>query len=824
MAKIHLICNAHIDPVWQWDWQEGKAAAIATFRVAARFCEEFDGFIFNHNEALLYKWVEEYEPELFNRIKVLVGQGKWHIMGGWYLQPDCNMPSGESFVRQILEGREYFREKFGVTPHTAINFDSFGHSRGLVQILKKTGFDSYIIMRPEDNGSAVPAGDFIWVGFDDSEIVVHKLFSGYSTVLGESAKRISEWLEKYPEKEIGLVTWGVGNHGGGPSKIDLIQINEFMKKTEGNEIVHSCPENYFAELNKLNIEHPRHYKGLNPRFVGCYTSQAQIKQKHRKLENELYMAEKMAANAFINNGIQYPEQEMKEALEDLLTAQFHDVLPGTSVKEVEESSIRLLDHGLELTSRIQARAFFALAGGQERAKEGEIPILIYNPHPFRVRGIFECEFMLANQNWAKEFTMAKVFRNNMKIPSQPEKEASNVNLDWRKKVAFYAELEPSQMNRFDCRLEMVDGKPQPALKDENGKIVFKTDELEVVINCNTGLIDEYRVNNKSYLKNNSFAPLVMSDNEDPWRMDANRFDEVKGKFVLMSKEEGTGYSGVSASTVDSVRVIEDGEVRSVIEAVFRYNNSFLCQTYKLPKKGTEIHVNLRVNWNERNKMLKLSVPTVLEDAEYYGQAAYGVEKLPGNGDETVAQKWTAAVSNTENRAVTCINDCIYGSDSKDGEIRLSLLRGAAYCAHPIGDRPLVMQDRFSAGIDQGERIFDFWINGGSVESRMNSIDREALVHNEKPAALSFFPAGEGSKPLGLIELNDDVIQLASVKKTGRSQRFIFRLFEPTGREREVEVNMPALDIKRKIKFGKFEIKTLRADLEKKELQELDHIE
>ncbi|WP_446692512.1 glycoside hydrolase family 38 N-terminal domain-containing protein, partial [Ruminiclostridium cellobioparum] len=133
MAKIHLICNAHIDPVWQWDWQEGKAAAIATFRVAARFCEEFDGFIFNHNEALLYKWVEEYEPELFNRIKVLVGQGKWHIMGGWYLQPDCNMPSGESFVRQILEGREYFREKFGVTPHTAINFDSFGHSRGLVQ-------------------------------------------------------------------------------------------------------------------------------------------------------------------------------------------------------------------------------------------------------------------------------------------------------------------------------------------------------------------------------------------------------------------------------------------------------------------------------------------------------------------------------------------------------------------------------------------------------------------------------------------------------------------------------------------------------------------
>ena len=102
--QVFMICNAHLDPVWQWEWEEGAAEAISTFRVAADFCEEYEGFIFNHNEALLYRWVEEYEPELFERIKALVKKGRWHIMGGWYLQSDCNIPSGESFVRQILEG------------------------------------------------------------------------------------------------------------------------------------------------------------------------------------------------------------------------------------------------------------------------------------------------------------------------------------------------------------------------------------------------------------------------------------------------------------------------------------------------------------------------------------------------------------------------------------------------------------------------------------------------------------------------------------------------------------------------------------------------
>ena len=167
MKELYLLCNAHLDPVWMWQREEGIAEAISTFRVAAQFCEEYDGFLFNHNESLLYEWVEEYEPALFERIKKLVKEGKWHIMGGWYIQPDCVMPSGESFLRQIQIGNKYFLKKFGVKSTTAVNVDPFGHTRGLVQILKKCGYDSYLFMRPYH---FVTEQNFIWKGYDGSEV------------------------------------------------------------------------------------------------------------------------------------------------------------------------------------------------------------------------------------------------------------------------------------------------------------------------------------------------------------------------------------------------------------------------------------------------------------------------------------------------------------------------------------------------------------------------------------------------------------------------------------------------------------------------------
>ena len=145
---LHLVCNAHLDPVWQWDWQEGCLEALSTFRHAVEFLETYPDLVFNHNEALLYEWVEQHDPALFARIRELVSSGRWNVSGGWFLQPDCNMPEGASFVRLALYGRRYFYEKFGVQPRVAYHFDAFGHNGSLPQILSKLGFEMYIHTRP----------------------------------------------------------------------------------------------------------------------------------------------------------------------------------------------------------------------------------------------------------------------------------------------------------------------------------------------------------------------------------------------------------------------------------------------------------------------------------------------------------------------------------------------------------------------------------------------------------------------------------------------------------------------------------------------------
>ncbi|NIA15886.1 MAG: alpha-mannosidase [Nitrospiraceae bacterium] len=827
MKRLHLVCNAHLDPCWLWESQEGAAEALSTFRTAAEFCEQNDGFVFNHNEVILYKWVEEYEPALFERIQKLVAQGKWHIMGGWYLQPDCNMPSGESFVRQILLGRQYFMEKFGVEPTTAINFDPFGHTRGLVQILAKTGYDSYVHCRPNQEDCPLPDSDYVWVGYDGSEVAGHRTLTWYgSNKRGVIKGALEYYIAKHAEREVGLVTWGVGNHGGGPSRADLRDIAHIMERNGDFPIIHSTPEAYFSECRERGMERPRHEGDLNAWAVGCYTSQIRIKQKHRLLENEIYAVEKMASNAALQGRMAYPCDDLNAALCDLLVAEFHDILPGSSVPACEDAGLRLLGHGLEITSRLKARAFFALTAGQPKGTEEAIPVLIHNPHPYPVEGIFECEFNLPTASADGVFMQVHARCDGGEIPCQVEQEVSNLSNDWRKRCAFHARLKPSQMNRIDCRLEALEAKPAPALQPENGTITFKTDQLEVVINCCTGLMDKYAVGGTDYLRPSAFRPVVMKDNEDPWATRVMRFRDRAGEFALMTPEAGTRLSGLDLPMqLPSVRVIEDGPVRAVVEALLSYGDSFVVLTYRFPKRGTEVEVHARVYWNEKNALLKLAVPTALEDARYWGQVAYGCDVLPGEQREVVAHKWTAAVSETDNKAVTIINDGVYGSDFVNHEIGLTLLRSPAYSALPLDEiSPLAPQDRMTPRIDQGERQYTFWLNAGDCGHRMGKIDREALAHNERPMALSFYPSGAGEAPLPGVSFSDETVQLTAFKHAEKGETYILRLFEPTGSARTTTVSIPALGIEQEISLSAFEIRSFAVTPSSKVLVECDLLE
>ncbi|HPF57027.1 MAG TPA: alpha-mannosidase, partial [Clostridiales bacterium] len=349
--RMHLICNAHIDPVWLWNREEGIGAAISTFRTAVRICKEYNHFIFNHNEAVLYKYIEEYDPQLFGEIQTLVKEGKWNLMGGWYLQPDCTMPSGEAFVRQIEMGQNYFREKFGVDRFdTAINFDPFGHTVGLVQIMAKAGYSNYIVTRPErpDGGTeSFHNKTFVWNGFCGSKIFVFKS-RRYNSPLGNVMRNIDDFYETQKDKAVVGALWGVGDHGGGPSEIDMKDLEKYIAESD-MEVIHSTPDKFFEDYKK-NCKPDFTVDGSFTSWaIGCYTSMTRVKQTNRKLENQLLIAEKLNS-AMVANGLlaEYPGEKLYSAWEDLMFWQFHDSLPGSSIQQVENDVLQGMGHGLEI--------------------------------------------------------------------------------------------------------------------------------------------------------------------------------------------------------------------------------------------------------------------------------------------------------------------------------------------------------------------------------------------------------------------------------------------------------------------------------------------
>ena len=829
MKNLHLICNAHIDPVWMWEVEEGVAETLSTFRVAADFCENYDGFIFCHNEAMLYEWVEKSDPDLFKRIQKLVKAKKWHIMGGWYIQPDCNIPSGESFVRQILAGKYYFMDKFGVEPKTAINFDAFGHSRGLVDIMKKAGYDSYIFCRPEPDMLDLPGEQFNWVGFDGSKIMCSRAYNSYESHRGEADEKIKGWMEKNRGAKVGMVLWGIGNHGGGPSRVDMEKISALAKSETEFSLIHSTPEKYFSELK--SVETLPDYSGLmNPRYTGCYTTMIRIKKIHRQLENELYLTEKMAAHAKMAGVYAYPSEAIAKATKDLLWLEFHDIIPGSSVEPVGKYAENLAGHGLNELRMEKIRAFIALCSDKKKAADGEIPVFVYNPHPFEVKKTVEVEFNLPDQNKNRDlYSVPHVYQNGKEIPSQREHEMSNFNVDWRVKTVFDATLPAGSMSRYDIKIELCEN-PAPPVQPDGDAFIFDNGEMRVEINMKTGLVDGYSVGGKEVLFKNALKSLAIADDENSWAHKERSFRNVKGEFQLMSAEAAAKFSGIiDGSTPPAVRVIEDGAIRTIVEALFEYGHSFIARRYVLPKKGTSFTVREKVFWNEKMTMLKLSFPT-LSDGKFVGQTAYGSEDLLSNGEEMVSQKWNVIASGKT--ALSVINDCTYGSDYDGSEYRVTLLRSPGYSAGKSDfsvRKPYIMeQDRFSPFIDQGEHDYAFVINGGDAETRLCKVEREASVFSEEPPALSFFPIGCDAekentiKPFAL--LSDDVITLAVFKKAEKSEKSVIRLFNPTADTRTTTLSLPSIDFSKYFTLGKYEIKTVIIDTKTKQVAEADLME
>ena len=776
-----------------WSWDEGQSMALATYYSADELLDEYD-YIFCHNELALYEYVETHSPELFERIKEKVKTGKWHIMGGWYLQPDCNLPSGESFVRQILGGREYFLEKFGKAPKTAVNFDSFGHTRGLVQILKKCGQDSYICCRPMPELLDLPDNVINWRGYDGSTVKAVRVNQKrlYTTRLGKSRLDIEEFTEEWLKKDVGMILWGVGNHGGGASRKDLSDIAELAKeKAEEYEIIHSTPEAFFAECEPTFT----HSKPLTPCLVKCYTSLSSIKQKHIELESKLYVTERIAALAEEKCGLKYDFDAFGKAQKSLCEFEFHDVLSGTCGPDGEKDSLRKADYAIEILDDVFMRSFFALTKNESAAGEGEYPIFVFNPNPHEKESIVEVEFLVEKQLISDtERHKIVVYKDGEPIPAQIIKELTNINYDRRHRVALKSKLQPMGITRFDFKVEIVPIEP---ISEMDGDFVFEDSVKRVVISKKTGLMTEYSVCGVNYLSGGGFEPYMYEDNADPWGFDLKSVGKCGRKFRLSDCKRGP-FEGLK-----NVRIIEDGEVLTEIECLFERGASFLRLSYKMYRDLPYVDVNAEVLWNEQQKALKLRLPTV--GGNMLAQTAYGTEKLTKDGSEHPMHRFVAMEK--DGKCLAVYNNCTYGVSCVNNALNLTLLNGAAYAAHPIGDRPLVDSDRHIPYIEQGRHSFGF---------RLGVCDRENLDSNaqefvQKPYALNVFPHGEGKKIKETLDIDNEAISLHAFKRS-KNGGYVIRLFN--NGEKPQSCTVSVFGKTKKLNFKKFEIKTLRLDGEK----------
>lgn len=499
---MHMIGNAHIDPVWLWNWQEGFQEIKATFRSALDRLHESPDFRFVASSAAFYEFIEQNDPAMFREIQQRVGEGRWEIVGGWWIEPDCNLPCGESFVRQGLYGQQYFLEKFGKTATVGFCPDSFGHAASLPQILLQQGLTRYCFLRPKPEEKELPARLFWWQ-WQDHRVLTFRIPNEYCTQPGAD-------LRPHLEKCEGMCFYGVGNHGGGPTRKDI----EWIRSQP--DLQFSTPSQYFAGVSTADIPTVSHE--LQHHARGCYSVHSGVKRWNRRAENLLVTAEKFSTLSDL------PYPDFKPAWKAVLFNQFHDILAGTSLESCYDDARDLYGEALASGARALNHAVQRLAWQIHiEPEEDTLPIVVFNPHAFpgtfpvelEWRGVKEEEDLRDDQDRSVPFQLVR-------------SEATVAK--GRSRIAFLAELPP-----LGYRVYRMKPASRPA----------------------------HRFDSSSWSAPRPVA-RVYDDTTDTWSHDLKRYDRLVGEFVFQQEqlvEDGPvrqtrrllGRFGQSTLTLDEIR-------------------------------------------------------------------------------------------------------------------------------------------------------------------------------------------------------------------------------------------------------------------------------
>ncbi len=815
--RVHLICTAHLDPIWQWSWDEGLTEALATFEVAADLLGEFPEFIFHHNESLLYEWVLEYRPELFKRIQRWVKAGRWVISGGWYLQPDCNLPGGESFVRQILQGREFFKTHFGVTPRVAYNLDSFGHHGNMPQILRKSGFEMYLHFRPGSGEKTIDGYTYRWRGVDGTEIPVlrpHGWYCHYS----DAGLRQDIELMRAKAAETGhelTVFWGAGDHGGGATRSDLRFLRELIR--EFGDVRHSALEDYRHVATRQAESGPLVQGELQKIFEGCYTSVMGTKQRNRRGEGLALAAERLSALAWWMLGESYPRDRLNTVWKRVLFNQFHDILPGSSVRHGFQSSIELYGHAFTEARELLVHAQLALFRSRKTRKA--LACVVFNPQADARRKPVEVEFIGATHPGllnGKHFVLRDLAGKS--VPVQHITPSAGLG-DWQQRIAFTADLPALGMAEY--HLDLCDGpypKAKPVVKRrvQGALWRFETSHYSVAINARTGLIESMKARGDGQRPRELMARpggvlSVREDTCDVWGHQHARYGKPVGRFTCPAKAALADALGADAKTVaPAVRIIEEGPIATRVEVIQTYKRSVARLRYTFYAECPEIGVELLLNWGERKRCLQWIFPTGLGADTYETEIPHASIIRPVDNGEEPAGRWTMLSDGTH--AFALANDGPGGVDVRRGELRQTLLRSPVFCTMWRE----VPANRAVDHVDLGEHLYRFTLRFGDAQTVRAELPGLADDITMPPMAVVHLPLGackeEGVKPnTDTVRVDGKYAKLAALKQSQDGKALIARVVETGGRRSSASLRVPGLRGPIRMKFEPFEIKTFRIE-------------
>jgi alpha-mannosidase len=788
---LHLIGNAHIDPVWLWQWTEGMAETFATFRSALDLMDEYPDFTFTASSAALYEWVQLIHPGMFAEIQRRVAEGRWHLAGGWWLEPDCNIPHGESFVRQGLYGQHFFLKHFGKLARVGYNVDSFGHNASLPQILVGSGLEAYVFMRPQEHEKELPGRLFWWQSRDGTQILTCRLPRQYATWADDIEEHVRACAaEIIPPLEEMICFFGVGDHGGGPTRANLENLRDLSERPDLPALSFSSLDAFFEDTRSLGKSLPVVQGELQHHATGCYSAHSGIKRSLRKTEHALMAAEKLSALAFWQAGLPYPG-DIESAWKQVLFNQFHDTLGGTSIPSAYQQAQVQLNEAASIAERNTAFAAQALAlQANLPLVEGSQYYLVFNPHAWQVQTGIEIE--------PGHLDGDECLFDSAGQPVTTQQIQAESAATFRHRLCFCADLPPLGYQAYRLQLHGEAAHANLPIDQQlsAGATWLENNFLRVEFDPETGFIASLLDKRDKRQVFAASAPrlVVIDDPSDTWSHDVPGFHNIMGEF-----------HGIK------VQRSEVGPVRATIRAVSQFGASTLTQDFTLYAGENILRVSAHLDWHEQHKLLKLAFPGNLHTAHATFEIAYGWVERPTDGKEESAHAWVDLSGNDPASGEACgfslLNDSKYSFDVLDQTLSMTVLRSPVYSHH----NPYQLQtDQTYSYMEQGEQHFAYailphagsWKDAGTV--------RRAAEFNQPSFVL---PSGAhpGNLParVSFICIEPENFLLSVAKKAEDSDDLILRILETHGRATNAIISLPQWQRMVQASFNPGQIKTFR---------------